>query len=99
MAKKEFNDKSGPLKSIYDILGIQHQPLSPEERKALQQVLDDLRKARANDPLFDEKAFQAWVKAEAAADPDAFDDLTAGDLLHMLQETISPKFKGPKRRK
>lgn len=92
MAKKEFNDNSRNLKDFYEILGVEPPVLSAEERKELQGILDGLKEARAKDPDFDRKAIEAWAKAEAAANPDDYDDLTARDMRRMLKNAV----RGPK---
>ncbi len=79
------------LKKVYDILGMPQPKPTLAEAQALQDMLARLKHARENDPLFDQKAMRAWVQAEAAADPDDYDDLNAKDMAKMLNKGIKPK--------
>jgi|GEM_PF-5583043 len=79
------------LKKVYDILGIPQPKPTPAQTHALQEMLNRLKRARENDPLFDQKALHEWVKAEAAADPDDYNDLNAHDMAKMLNKSIKPK--------
>lgn len=93
MAQDEFNEKSA-RDTVREILGLPPAPpMTPQETAALDRILRNLKDARAKDPDFDKKMRDAWVKAEAAADPDDFDDLSPKDIQQMLKDAVVPKGK------
>ena len=91
MAADEFKKKSA-RDTVREILGLPPAPPpTPQEQAELGRILRNLKDARAKDPDFDKKMRDAWIKAEAAADPDDFDDLSPGDLQKMLKDAVVPK--------
>ena len=95
MAADEFNKKSA-RDTVREILGLPPAPpLTRQEEAALNRILRNLKDARAKDPDFDKKMADAWVKAEAAADPDDYDDLSPKDIQQMLKDAVVPKPTGP----
>lgn len=94
--KKEFNNKSHPLQDVYDAMGITPPPpLTPEEKKELEEFLSCLKEAKVRDPEFMEKAMRAWAESETDDVMDLYDDLTASDIMKMLKDSAKPP-KGPK---
>lgn len=95
MTADKFNKKSA-RDEVREILGLPPAPpMTAAERKAAERILRNLKDARAKDPDFDKKMRDAWVKAEAAADPDDYDDLTPQDIQQMLKDAVVPKPTGP----
>ena len=99
MAKKEFNKKS-VRDEVRELLGLPPAPpMTAKERKAADHILRNLRDAHRKDPDFDKKMMEAWVEAEVATDPDAFESLSPLDVKEMLKDAVAPKARGTKARR